>query len=298
MKIRRLGHYLGAEVTGLDLTKPLDDEAVSEIREALLDHIVLCFHGQDLDPEGLIAFSGRFGKLDDNRRSPHNRHPDYPLNVGVHSNKPIVADKPVTVAEKHFGVANNWHSDRSFTNRPETMGFLFAKILPEIGGDTMFANMYMAYETLSPAFQRMIEPLAAVHDVTFVANFSREGPERQAVRRQMHPPVVHPVVRVHPETGRKALYVDARVRNFVGMTEEETKQLREYLIQHATRYEMVYRHRWGLHDLLMWDNRCAMHYAIPDYDLRQLRRMFRCSLLSPKTGYYLEPAEAAPAQLG
>ena len=164
----------------------------------------------------MSAFAARFGPLDDNRANPHLRHPDDP-NVFIFVNKEIkVKDKTYKGA-----LANKWHTDLSYTDRPATATFLNGKDLPDVGGDTMFANMYMAYETLSPAFQRMIDPLSAIHDAGLSTNYANYTEEEKAERNRINPPVVHPVVRVHPETGRKALYVGSRVRAFLGMTEEE-----------------------------------------------------------------------------
>ena len=148
----------------------------------------------------------------------------------------------------------------------------------------MFANMYRAYETLSPVMQTMIESLDSVHDGTLAPGFQRMGPDQQQAARRRTPLVSHPVVRVHPETGRKALYLDAFVRKFVGMTEDESKPLLDYLRQHAVSYEFVYRHRWVPNDLVMWDNRCALHLAVQDYNQDQLRWLLRCSLMGPRLG--------------
>jgi taurine dioxygenase len=279
LQIRPLAYALGAEVTGVDLRKALDAEVVSEIRKAALDHIVLCFPGQELEPEAHMAFCRNFGALDDNRLSPHLCHPDY-------SEVMLIFNKPMSVKDKTYsgGQADMWHTDLSFTDRPASLSFLNAKALPSIGGDTMFANMYMAYDALSLRLKEVLEPLEAVHDVNLSTNISREIAEVQAERRRLNPPIVHPVVRIHPETGRKALYLGDRVRNFLGMTREETMPLLQFLNGHATRHEFIYRHRWRSDDLLIWDNRCALHYAVPDFDRSELRKMQRCSLLAPKSG--------------
>ena len=288
LQVRRLGYALGAEIGGLDLRERLDEATIASIRQAMLDYIVLCFPGQDMGPAELASFGRRFGELDDNRFIAHQRHPDDPAVMPL-------SNKPATIGGKSFGggIAERWHTDLSFTNRPSTISFLTAKQLPEVGGDTMFANMYLGYETLSPAMQRLIEKLEGVHDVSLSSYFSKESAELQAERRRRNPPVVHPVVRVHAETGRKALYVSDRLRHFVGFTEEETQPILDFLNQHATRYEFTYRHRWRLGDLVTWDNRCTMHCAVKDYDLDQPRRMLRCSLFAPKAGYYYEERATA-----
>jgi taurine dioxygenase len=282
LKVERLGYALGASVRGVDCTRPLPDAVVSEIRRAWLDNVVLCFPDQDLDAAGMIAFCSRFGELDDMRRTPQNRHPEFDT-IAMLSNKPVDVKGTKTGGHPY---GRQWHSDRQFTDRPASASFLNAKILPDVGGDTMFTNMYVAYETLSPAMQRLIDPLEAVHDMSTSKNFASRSPEVQAVQRELNPPVIHPVVRVHPETGRKALFVGEYVRNFVGMTPEETAPILQFLNEHAIRYEFIYRHVWKKNDLVMWDNRCTMHRAIPDFDLSQMRQMIRCALIAPKSGRY------------
>ena len=235
----------------------------------------------------MMDFCSRFGELHEHV-NPNERHPEYPAIT-------MLANKPVEVNGKKYPgqISDEWHSDQAYTARPPSFAFLNALEIPEVGGDTMFANLYMAYETLSPAFQRTIDSLEAVYDVTVTQFFARTAPERQAQVRERNPPVVHPLVRRHPESGRKTLYLSSQLRNFVGMTAEESAPLRDFLTQHATRYEFVYRHRWTVHDLVMWDNRCAMHRAVTDYDPSRLRRMARCELNAPASGrLYAEPALA------
>jgi taurine dioxygenase len=286
LRLRRLGFALGVEITGLDLQGPVDDETIAEIRQAWLDHIVVCFPGQDLSPQEQMAFCGRFGQLDD-RQAPPFRRPDVPIIS-------LIVNKPVQIEGKWIATqqADKWHSDRSFADRPASATFLLSKELPEVGGDTMFANLYLAYESLSPAFKRMIDPLEGVHDVTLSGNFPRESAEVQAERVRLHPPIVHPLVRTHPETGRKALFAGGFLRKVAGMTEEESQPLTEFFGRHATSYEFVYRHRWKPNDLLMWDNRCALHVAVQDYDPSSLRRMQRCQLIAPISGRFYKEDEA------
>jgi taurine dioxygenase len=288
LRISRLGYALGARIEGVDLSQRLDEVTIAEIRKAWLDHVVLCFPGQALEPQELIAFCGQFGELNDNRHSV-TRHPDF-SHVMLLRNHPEQA----TTTSRRFVTGPEWHSDLSFTDHPASATFLLAKQLPDVGGDTMFANMYLAYESLSSEMKRLIEPLSAVHDITLSVNYEGQSPEEKAAKRRVSPPVVHPVVRVHPETARKALYVGRRVRNFVGMTDEESQPLLDFLNRHATSYEFVYRHRWSVNDILMWDNRASMHYAVQDYD--QLRLMLRCALLTPQSGY-IESTPPSPASL-
>jgi taurine dioxygenase len=281
LHVRRLGYALGAEITRIDLRRPLDAATVDAIRDAWLEHIVLCFPAQPLGPSDLRAFASLFGELDDNARAQYMRHPDFDEVV-------VLVNRPAVVNGKSFpgGVVENWHTDLSATINPSVATFLTAQALPEIGGDTLFANMYAAYDALSPAFRELAGRLEGVHDTTLGATFDSEPPEVQADRRRRNPPVIHPVIETHPETGRKALYIGERIREFVGMTREETRPILEFLNAHATRYEFVYRHRWRVHDLVMWDNRAALHYAVSDYDQTQLRSMIRCSTRGPERGRF------------
>ena len=278
---RRTAYAMGAEVTGIDLRRPLDDATFDAVKRTWLEHIVLSFPDQDLTPEELTAFASRFGPLDDNRRAPHNRHPDI--------NQVMILENKRFKGGTTKRVPDTWHSDLSYTDRPSSATFLNSKVLPDVGGATQFVNTYMAYETLSAKTQALIEPLWAVHDATLGPTFKRAGPELAEEIRRLNPPVAHPVVTVHPETGRKSLYLGTRTRNFAGMTEEESRPLLDLLNEHAIRYEFMYRHRWQLHEVVMWDNRCALHFAAKDYDTAQLRRMLRCSVLGPVR----VPAEAA-----
>jgi taurine dioxygenase len=281
VNVRRRGYALGAEILGLDASQALDDGTIAAVRQALLDNVVICVPGQScVGPAELAAFCRRFGEPDTYNTRPYNRHPECPEVF-------VVANKPVTIAAQELRrsvPANVWHSDYSYSRRPGTITFLLAKAIPEVGGDTQFANAYTAYETLSPTLQGIVESLAAVHDVTLSPGYALGTPEQQAKDKARMPPVVHPVVRIHPETGRKALYVAERIRNFVGMSEEETRPLLGFLKQHSVRYEFTYRHRWATDDLVLWDNRCALHYAVQDYERAQLRQMLRISLVGPESG--------------
>jgi taurine dioxygenase len=283
LKIRRCGYALGAEVTGVDASKPLDSDTIAALRRACLDHIVIYLPAQNLNAGQLRDFTAQFGEVDtDNTRGldglPDRERTILP-EVIVRSNHALTVDGYQAAKSPP---SDKWHTDFSHSLRPATLSLLVGKELPTVGGDTLFTNLYMAYETLSPAFQRMIDPMECVHDFAYGATVSSPKLELAKTAR---PPVVHPLVRVHPDTGRKALFIAERVRHFVGMTEEESQPLIDYLMQHATRYEFNYRHRWTVHDLIMWDNRCSLHNAVQDYDLGQLRMLLRTSLIGPVTGH-------------
>jgi taurine dioxygenase len=269
LQVKKVGYALGAEASGVDLTLPLDQETIVEIRQAWLEHPVLYFRSQGLDADQLAAFTRQFGELDKNETAPLRGRGVIHPNVLLNSNQPVNG-KPW---DGHKN-GTYWHTDRSFTPIPAIGTFLLCKEAPEVGGDTLYANTYMAYETLSPAMKALIEPLYALHDSSRVKAAYGNRPEGNSP-----PPVEHPLVRIHSETHRKALYVGERVYQIVGMTEEESAPLLDYLNRHAVTYEFTYRHRWKANDLLMWDNRCTLHNALSDYDQRnQPRTMYRCSL--------------------
>ncbi|GGC69451.1 taurine dioxygenase [Siccirubricoccus deserti] len=285
--ITPLGYAMGAEVTGLDLRRPIDDLTRRRLYEAWLKHVVLVFPGQALTPQQHIAFSANFGTLDDHA----SQAPETLL-----ENEPQI----LVVTNKHrlgkpSGTRNtgrNWHTDLSYSLRPAKGALLLCQEKPPVGGDTMWANLTMAYETLSPTMQRFIEGLEAVHDVSLVKGIGQRDPAVIQGLRSRNPPVVHPMVRVHPDTGRKSLLAGERVSHILGLTEDESTALLNFLNAHATSPEFVYRHRWRVGDIVLWDNRCTCHVALPDFDQSQPRLMLRCSLQGEAVGRL---AEAAPA---
>ena len=265
---------LGAEIASVDLARPLDAGAFAEIKRAFHDHLVLMFRDQTLTPEQHLDFSRRFGPL---TRSPYIRHmAEYPDIIAVLKE----ADE---VRISTFG--NAWHSDFSFLEEPPMGSLLYAREVPSHGGDTLFANMYAAYEALSPGLRAMIDPLGAVHTgkpygvqgIPQDLRVSRSiGIERN--RPEADRETVHPVVRVHPDTGRKALFVNAiYTTRFEHMTPSESRPLLDFLFAHATQPEFTCRLRWAVGSLAIWDNRAAMHYAINDYD-GQRRLMHRTTI--------------------
>jgi len=290
LTITPAGFALGAEIRGLDLAQPLGQDTISRIEQAWAEHLVLVFPEQQISPEALLAFSRRFGELDDYSSQPFNRHPDYD-EIMLLSNKPINGKIPPA-----SNGGQNWHTDLSYTMRPAKGTTLYCVEKPPIGGDTMFANMYLAYEGLSPTLQSILDGLECVHDVGLIS--ARRAPEIVAEFRRLNPPVIHPAVRAHPVTGRKALYVNERVRRFVGMTEAESQPLIRYLSNFAITPKFVYRHRWHAGDVVMWDNRFLIHLAVGDYDHTEYRHMLRTSTRGDHYGRLdpeAEPPAAAPA---
>ena len=290
LEVRRLGYALGARVEGLDLRAPLDAGTVASIRALWLEHLVLCFPSQDLKQDELLAFARCFGELElaskvrAAKESPH---------INVLSERKL-SDAP----EGGYKSGAYWHSDRDYTTRPTEGTFLNCKKIPPVGGDTLFANAYVAYDTLSPTMRRIVDGLSAVHAHAEVAATLSRIPNSEYRDRMLRAghreatgqePVVHPAARTHPETGRKALYLGDRVRNFAGLTGDEGRPLLEFLNRHSMRYEFTYRHRWSAGDLVMWDNRCTYHMALCDYDLgKEARFMMRCATMVPREeGYRL-----------
>jgi taurine dioxygenase len=286
IKLRRLSYALGAEVCGVDVSRPMSEAAFGEIYEAFLEHGILLFRDQDITREQHIEFSRRFGELDRHDALPRDRHPDHPEILMV-TNEP----KPDGSPSDSRYTGRQWHSDMSFTPVPSLGSLLRGITIPEVGGDTVFANMYLAYETLSDGMKNLIADLHGIQmsgtrknaDVAVGAKLAEE-------QRKLNPPIAQPVVRVHPETGRKALYLGDKVKRFDGMTEEESRPLIEYLNSHATRFEFIYRHQWRRNDIVAWDNRCTMHLALGDFDETQRRHMERTTVLGTPSGYVVADA--------
>lgn len=265
LEVRQLGTALGAEIRGVDLSQPLDAEAVDFVRNAFLEHIVLVIRGQSLSPAAQIAFTEHFGAVEPHPLNSRRGFPEFP-GLMVLENRP---GKP--------GARNDfWHSDISHAECPPAVSLLHALEVPEGRGDTMFCNMYAAYERLSPGMQQLLENLHALHSGEATAKRNREADTDALPIADVPAAVAHPVVRTHPDTGRRALYVNPFfTQRFTDMDESESAPIMKYIYELATLPENVYRHRWTSGDVLMWDNRCAMHYAIMDYDEQTPRLMHR-----------------------
>lgn len=281
-----IGYALGARVEGIDLSKPITPDDLKVIHDAWIQHLVLVFPGQDLSPEALIEFTRHFGELDDYASQPFNRHPDH-KEVMLLSNKPINGKVPPGANN-----GQNWHTDLSYTVRPAKGTFVYCIQKPSVGGDTMFANMYLAYETLSEKLRAFLDGLEGINDVSLIS--ARRDPAILEAFKRLNPPVVHPAVRIHPESGKPALYVNHRVRQFLGMTEAESKPLISFLCEHSVNPRFVYRHRWEERDLVMWDNRCLTHLAVGDYDPREYRHMIRTSTMGDYYGRLENPNAVVP----
>ncbi|HEX2651819.1 MAG TPA: TauD/TfdA family dioxygenase [Burkholderiales bacterium] len=274
--IKPLSRAGGAEVTGLDLTRPPAPEVLASLQRALGENGILLFRGANLTPEQHIAFSRAFGPLE--------THVVGEFNLAGHPEIFIVSNVKEEGKLKGAVYAGQyWHSDLSYMAKPSMGSLLLCLEMPEIGGDTMWANMVLAYETLSDAMKGFLGGLKAIHDYshaydTYFAHL-KERPPLTAEQRAKTPPVAHPMVRTHPVTGRKALYVNPGfTTGIVGMPKEESQPILEFLFRHSTRPEFVYRHKWRVHDMIFWDNRCTMHYALSDYDFSVRRHMHRTTV--------------------
>jgi len=258
---------LGAQISGVDLAGPLRDETVAELRAAWLRHLVVFVRDQQLTPEQFLAFARRIGEP-----------VEYPFVKGIDGFSEIIAVTKLPHETVNFG--GIWHSDTVYLERPPMATMLLAREVPPRGGDTMWSNMYAAYEALSPELQRVLGELHAVHS-SAQADVSKTREDRirdSGADRDTEYLSEHPVVRTHPETGRKALYVNvAHTTRFAGMTEEESRPLLEYLFAHSVRPELTCRFQWQVGSLAMWDNRATMHNPINDYH-GYTRRMHRISL--------------------
>ena len=286
LKLRRLSNALGAEICDIDVSQPMSESTFGDIHRAFLDYGILLLRGQDITREQHIEFSRRFGELDKHDSLPRDRHPDYPELLLV-TNRPNADGTP---SESRY-TGRQWHTDLSYTTTPALGSLLRCFTLPEVGGDTLFANMTMAYDALSDGMKQMIAGLHGIHlSGTRRINRQEAGAARQAEVMRLNPPIAQPVVRVHPETGRKALYLGEKVKRFDGMTEDESKPLIDYLNGHATRPEFVYRHQWRENDIVVWDNRCALHQALGDFDETQIRHLERTTVMGTPSGYVVADA--------
>ncbi len=290
IEVEPLGYALGASVTGLDLTERVSDADMADVYAAWLRHSVLVFPKQRITSTQHMAFASRFGRLDRHESQPRNYlDPEHPELLMI-TNKPV-AGKPSDTRN----TGRNWHTDLTFTLRPAKGALLLCREKPPVGGDTMWANLTLAYETLSPLMRDFVSQLEAVHDASLIKNIEQRDPAKVAELKRLNPPVIHPVVRTHPETGRKSLLIGQRIRRFVGMSDEESDAILHFLNEHAMSPEFVYRHRWSVDDLVLWDNRCTQHIALPDFDQRLSRHMVRCSLEGEEVGRLFEPAKEESA---
>jgi taurine dioxygenase len=258
--VNRIAGALGAEIGGVDLSQPLGDAVIGEIRQALAENCVIFFRDQHLTPEQHLNFGRRFGALQ-----------VHDFVDGLEDNQEIIEVRKEEYEMRNFG--GGWHSDVSYLERPALGSVLYAREVPDAGGDTMFANQYLAYETLSEGLKEMLGKMRAIHSAR--PSYGLDARRRaDAGKTSMgihftedaHGEVDHPVVRTHPWSGKKCLYVHGGFTvRFQGMTEEESAPLLHYLYKHAVRPEFTCRFRWEKNSIAFWDNRCVQHNAINDY---------------------------------
>ena len=273
LDVRPITGALGAEILGPDLSKPLGASEREAIAQALADHLVVVFRDQDLEPERFEAFALQFGPLGET-----------PFLNPLEAHPAIVA--VVREAEETGALfGGSWHSDWSFQAAPPSYTLLYAKEVPPYGGDTVFTNQYLAYETLSPGMQRLLEGLKGVHSARRSyapgGTFGQADPGRSMEIRGGEAALateLHPLVRTHPETGRKALFVnEVYTIGLEDMSEAESAPILDFLFAHARQVSFTCRVRWQAGSLTMWDNRCTQHHAIDDYGGRR-REMHRITL--------------------
>jgi len=268
-RILPLSDLMAAEVIGLDLTEPFDALTMEAVHQAFLDHQLLVFRDQDLDKPQQIAFSEQFGTLE--RHTKFNKGADaYPL---VH----VVSNLDDTGKPSGKVKSTQWHSDKSFRPEPCAATILHAKVMPPDGGDTLYANMYAAYEALPESEKAFLKGKKVVHSW----ELSRENIGRVMSADEIAdaPPNAHPLARVHPEAGRTALFLGMHASHIEGMPFEEGRAKILALEAHATKPEFTFRHTWRPGDLVMWDNRCLLHRADPNFDAARFPRVLHRTCL-------------------
>jgi taurine dioxygenase len=273
MKTTRLTAALGALVEDIDLAEELPQASVDRLNELLVEHQILFFRNQPLTPQQQVRFAARFGSL--------HIHPIYP----------VLPELPeILVLDTHGDFLpdnDNWHTDVTFSTTPPLAGILSAKQLPSVGGDTLWSSNLAAYEALSAPIKRMLDGLTAEHSVVKSFPVGRWGADPKFKERYdravaKHPPVTHPVVRTHPVSGRKSLFVNQGFTTHIHeLSPAESDAVLAFLYAHCARPEFTLRWRWSVDDLAFWDNRITHHYAVADY-LPDRRVMHRATVIGDR----------------
>ncbi|MEC9346775.1 MAG: taurine dioxygenase [Pseudomonadota bacterium] len=271
IRVNPIAGALGAEIEGVDMGQPLGNQVFQEVHDALMAHQVIFFRDQDITPAQHVAFARQFGELHVHPYAPSHR--DHPEVLILRSSK------------ANRSAANAWHSDVTFQEEPPLGSILLAREVPEHGGDTMWANMYAAYETLSEPMKRYLEGMTA-HNTAGRAQFEKaydklSDSEKKDIHdgRMAEQGAHHPVIRTHPVTGRKALYVNSIfTQRLDGVSSRESRAILGYLNEHLQKPEFTCRFRWQKGSVAFWDNRCTQHYAIADYGdaTREMHRVTVC----------------------
>ncbi len=271
MQINRLSDHTGAEALGIDLGQPIPETALGALRQAFVDHSVLVVRDQHLAPAQVLAAVSLFGTV----FQQHNTRfalPDCPQ-IHYLSNQDSFPDG------RRYIPGEGWHTDHSNDTRPPKATVLHAVKLPDRGGDTQFANMAAAHAALSAATRERLEGLLGIHVYQSSHSARKLMPLSDANKERVPNAVLHPVVRTHPESGRKSIYINPiRIEGILGLDHREALPLLAELLQHSTSERFQYRHQWKPGDLVMWDNRCLLHKANGDYDMDQTRYLYRVML--------------------
>ena len=248
---------IGVEIHGIDLSTKLSDSVFSKIRETFIEHGLIFFRNQELTPEDHLRFAKRWGEININR---------FFAKVEGYDQIAEVKKDP----DQKINIGGAWHTDHSYDQIPAMGSILLAKETPKIGGDTLFANMYRAYETLSDGMKKTLETMNAYHSSRHVfgahTGYAEASNQRVGNPELATQDAIHPVIITHPESKQKALYVNPEFTvNFEGWTKEESKPLLDYLTKHATQEENTTRFQWEPGSIAFWDNRCTWHFALNDY---------------------------------
>jgi taurine dioxygenase len=267
-KVERLGARLGAEIQGLDLKAGMDPRTFKAFEAALIEHKVLVLRDQDLTTAEHVAMSRMFGELEVHPMRPQGAFPEI-LVLDNHKDNPVLS-------------TDVWHSDTSFRNNPTKYTILRCQIMPQVGGDTLWADMCAAYDGLSDTFKTMIAGLRAVHDFkNFRVLFSKSDEDQAKLRRmeELFPNPSHPVVRTHPVSGKKAIYVNPQFTlGIEGLHPDESRAILDVLFEQAHVPEYQFRLRWAPNTIVLWDNASTQHYAANDY-YPERRRMERTAIV-------------------
>jgi len=267
--IRPFPGGLGAEIRGVDLNRPFTGAIGECIQDAFLLHHLVVVRDQELTKDRMGEFAALFGEIEGNVF----RNPDGSTLAAIHEISNLDAEgRP---AENSYVKSNyHWHTDKSYTPVPALLTMLHAIELPQSGGDTQFADMTSAYDALSDDDKRRIAGLFVVHSLQYMRESTGDRPPTDA-ERAAAPPVTHPLVRTHPQTGQKSLFLGMYCSHVVGMDAGESRALLDRLLAHATQPRFMYTHRWQPGDLVFWDNRCLLHRAVANYDMDKSRRVLQ-----------------------
>lgn len=269
-----------AEIGDVDLSQPLTAEEVDAIKQAFWDYGVLIFPGQDLTEQQQLAFAQYIGPLETNLFAV-NKNAKFRLTPDLIDVSNLTPKNEIWGEQsrmRQFNLGNRlWHTDSSFKHLPARASLLYALVIPPVGGHTEFADLRAGYDALSPDMKRRLDGLVAEHSLAYSRAKTGFADFTEAEQTTL-PPVPQVVVRTLPENGRKSLYIASHIGRIQGMPEEEGRALVDALLAHATQRQFVYTHRWRVHDLVMWDNRCTMHRGTDFDDLRWVREMHRATV--------------------